>query len=69
LLDFSLKVLGDLGATDDELLLFEPYVINKMKRKDIAHEYGISEQEASNIKKRIERKLPKLRQQITNLEL
>ncbi len=67
LLEFSMNYLKEIGASDDELLLFEPYVIHKMKRKDIADEFGILEQEATNIKKRILRKIPALREQIKNM--
>ena len=66
LLDFSMTYLKNEGATDDELLLFEPYIIHKMKRKDIANEYGITEQEATNIKKKLDRKIIGLREQINS---
>lgn len=68
LLDLSLKILEEQGASDDELLLFEPYVVHKMRRADIAKENGITEQEATNIKKRLERKIPALREAIKNIE-
>lgn len=69
LLDASTRILEELGASDEELLLFEPYVINGMKRKDIAETFGISEIEATNIKKKIERKLPELREQFKNMDI
>lgn len=53
-----------LGATDDELLLFEPYIINGMKRQDLADLYGISLEELTNIKKRIDRKLPIIKEKL-----
>lgn len=68
LLDFSIRYLTEQGATDDEVLLFEPYVVHKMKRTDVAKEFGISEQEATNIKKKLDRKIPALREQIKNFK-
>jgi hypothetical protein len=53
-----------LGATDDELLLFEPYIINGMKRQDLADLYGISLEDLTNIKKRIDRKLPIIKEKL-----
>jgi len=67
LLQYSLDFLTKLGASDDEILLFEPYIIHKMKRADIAREFGITEQEATNIKKKLDRKIPVLREQIKEL--
>ena len=67
LLEFSVDFLTKHGATDDEVLLFEPYVVHKMKRADVAKEFGISEQEATNIKKKLDRKIPALREQLKNL--
>lgn len=66
LLDYSINFLKELGASDDELLLFEPYVVHKMKRADVAKEFGITEQEATNIKKKLDRKIPALRQKLNN---
>jgi hypothetical protein len=67
LLQYSLDFLTKLGASDDEILLFEPYIIHKMKRADVAKEFGITEQEATNIKKKLDRKIPVLREQIKEL--
>ncbi|NOU17357.1 MAG: hypothetical protein HOO91_07360 [Bacteroidales bacterium] len=67
LIQYSLDFLTKLGASDDEILLFEPYIIHKMKRADIAKEFGITEQEATNIKKKLDRKIPVLREQIKEL--
>ncbi len=53
-----------LGATDEELLLFEPYIINGMKRQDLADLYGISLEELTNIKKRLDRKLPIIKEKL-----
>jgi len=50
--------LEAMGATDMELLLFEPYIVNGMKRNDLSQLLGISNDELTNIKKRLDRKLP-----------
>ncbi len=68
LLKFSTEFLSKIGASDDEILLFEPYVVHGMKRADIAKEFGITEQEATNIKKKLDRKIPALREHIKNLK-
>lgn len=53
-----------MGATDDELLLFEPYIINGMKRNDLSELLGISIEELTNIKKRLDRKLPFIKEKL-----
>lgn len=68
LLELSLKFLEEQGASDEELLLFEPYIVHEMKRSDIAKENGITEQEATNIKKRLVRRLPALKEMIKNIK-
>ncbi len=68
LLNLSLKFLEEQGASDEELLLFEPYIVHGMKRSDIAKENGITEQEATNIKKRLVRRLPALKEMIKNIK-
>lgn len=68
LLEFSIKYLTELGASDEEILLFEPYIVHKMKRADIAKEFGITEQEATNIKKKLDRKIPILREHLKKME-
>lgn len=68
LLEISIDFLYKLGASDEEILLFEPYVVHKMKRADIAKEFGITEHEATNIKKKLDRKIPALREHIKKLE-
>ncbi len=68
LLEFSIDYLTELGSSDEEILLFEPYVVHKMKRADIAKEFGITEQEATNIKKKLDRKIPILREHLKKLE-
>jgi len=60
LLDICISHLKALGASDDEILLFEPILIEKTKRSVIAEEYGISVKEVTNIKKRLDRKIPAL---------
>jgi len=60
-----IRILKQLKATDDELLLFEPYIVNRMKREDLANEFGISVDELTNIKKRLDRKIPLLRAELT----
>lgn len=67
LLKYSMDFLSKNGASDEEILLFEPYVVHGMKRADIAKEFGITEQEATNIKKKLDRKIPALREHIKNL--
>ena len=52
--------LEELGADDDQLLLFEPLFIDHTKRKDIAKEYGITQQEINNIYKKLKRKIVKI---------
>lgn len=59
-----LEILEQLNATDDEILLFEPYIINRMKREDLAEAYGISINGLTNIKKRLVRKLPLLKAEL-----
>jgi hypothetical protein len=67
LLENSLNYLSEAGATDEELLLFEPYVVHNMKRADVAKEFGITEQEATNIKKKLDRKISGLRERIKSM--
>ncbi len=55
--ELLLDKLQNLGATDEELLLFEPYYIDQMKRHDIAILMGITVQKVTDIKKRLDRKL------------
>lgn len=67
LLSTCLEELKLLGATDDELLLFEPYIINGMKREDLSKLLGISIVELTNIKKKLDRKLPKIGEKLKML--
>jgi len=59
--ELLLDKLRNLGATDEELLLFEPYYIDQMKRYDIAILMGITVQNVTDIKKRLDRKLITIR--------
>tara|TARA_R110000868_G_scaffold259520_2_gene517763 strand:- start:3460 stop:4062 length:603 start_codon:yes stop_codon:yes gene_type:complete len=59
--------LESMGATDDEILLFEPYTINGMKRNDLSELLGISNEELTNIKKRLDRKLPFIKEKLKAL--
>lgn len=43
--------LKRLNSTDEEILLFEPYIIQGMKRQDLSDLFGISLNELTNIKK------------------
>ncbi|MDR2009423.1 MAG: hypothetical protein LBQ22_02970 [Bacteroidales bacterium] len=61
-----INILERLGADDDEILLFEPYIIDQMKRQDIEKLYGISASDLTNIKKRLNRKLPLLAKELKN---
>lgn len=56
--------LTAMGATDYELLVFEPYIINGMKRNDLSELLGISNEEMTNIKKRLDRKLPYIKEKL-----
>lgn len=57
-------ILYELGATEQEILLFNIWVEGIYKRKDIAQELELSEKEIDNIRKRLIRKLPHLRKMI-----
>jgi len=55
--ELLMNELHKMGATDEEILIFEPYYIDEMKRYDIAILMGLSVQEVTDIKKRLDRKL------------
>lgn len=55
--ELLMNELYKMGATDEEVLLFEPYYIDQMKRHDIAVLMGLSTQKITDIKKRLDRKL------------
>lgn len=67
LLGICHEELKKLDSTDDEMLLFEPYIIHGMKRQDLSDLFGIPLNELTNIKKRLDRKLPLLKIKITEL--
>ena len=50
-----------LGAEPNEILLFEAYYLDDMKRKDIARLLNVSPTEITVIKKRLDRKIIQLR--------
>ncbi|NQX84676.1 MAG: hypothetical protein HRT67_01930 [Flavobacteriaceae bacterium] len=60
-------ILESLNASDEELLLFEPYIINGMKRSDLEQLFGISAKELTNIKKRLDRKIPIIQKHLKEL--
>lgn len=67
LLDVCITELKILKATNEEIQLFEPYVIHEMKRKDLSELLGISLLELTNIKKRLDRKLPSIKIKLKEL--
>lgn len=67
LLEICHEELKRLDSTDDEMLLFEPYIIQGMKRRDLSDLFGISLSELTNIKKRLDRKLPLLKTKLKEL--
>ncbi len=67
LIEICEQELKKAGATDEEVLLFEPYIVQGMKRQDLANLFGISLNELSNIKKRLSRKIPLLKVKLKEL--
>jgi len=67
MLNICIEELKNLNSTDDEILLFEPYIIQEMKRQDLSDLFGISLNELTNIKKRLDRKLPLLKIKLKEL--
>lgn len=63
-ISFCEKELESLGATDEEILLFEPYIVEGRKRSELSKEFDISESELTNINKRLKRKLPIIGQRL-----
>lgn len=57
---YIITKLNELGADDDQLLLFDAIFIDHIKRKDFAKEYGITKQEVNNIYKKLKRKIIKI---------
>jgi hypothetical protein len=67
ILEVCHEELKRLDSTDEEILLFEPYIIQGMKRQDLSDLFGISLNELTNIKKRLDRKLPLLKAKLKEL--
>ena len=67
LLEICHEELKRLESNDDEMLLFEPYIIQGMKRQDLSDLFGVSLSELTNIKKRLDRKLPLLKEKLKEL--
>jgi len=67
LLEICHEELKRLDCTDEEILLFEPYIIQGMKRQVLSDSFGISLNELTNIKKRLDRKLPLLKTKLKEL--
>lgn len=67
LVDICIEELKKLDSTDEEILLFEPYIIQEMKRQDLSDLFGISLSDLTNIKKRLDRKLPLLKMKLKEM--
>ena len=67
ILEVCHEELKRLDSSDEEMLLFEPYIIQGMKRQDLSDLFGISLNELTNIKKRLDRKLPLLKAKLKEL--
>lgn len=67
ILEVCHEELKRLDCTDEEMLLFEPYIIQGMKRQDLSDLFGISLNELTNIKKKLDRKLPLLKVKLKEL--
>lgn len=67
LLEICHDELKRLDCTDEEILLFEPYIIQGVKRQVLSDLFGISINELTNIKKRLDRKLPLLKTKLKEL--
>ncbi len=61
------ELLKQEGADDNELLIFECWIEGITKPKEIAKDLGIEVKEVYNITKRLERRLPKIQIQVTNI--
>lgn len=51
------KQLIEMGASDEEILLFEPYILNGTKREVMAKLLNVSVEEITNLQKKLKRKL------------
>lgn len=61
------ELLKQEGADDDELTVFECWADGITKPAEIAKDLGIDVKEVYNITKRLERRLPKIQIQVTNI--
>jgi len=69
LLELCHEELKLLNATEVEIKLFEPYILQGMKRETLSDLYGISLEDLTNIKKRLNRKLPLLKEKIKEIKI
>lgn len=61
------ELLKQEGADDDELTIFEYWMDGISKPAEIAKDLGIDVKTVYNITKRLERRLPKIQIQVTNI--
>lgn len=61
------ELLKKEGADDDELTVFEYWADGITKPAEIAKDLGIEVKEVYKITKRLERRLPKIQTQVTNI--
>lgn len=61
------ELLKQEGADDDELTIFEYWMDGISKPAEIAKDLGIDVKTVYNITKRLERRLPKIQTQVTNI--
>lgn len=61
------EILESLNATEMEKEIFEPYYIHNMKREDVAEYLGVDVTEITNAGKRLDRKLPVLRDRLKGI--
>lgn len=61
------ELLKQEGADDDELTVFEYWMDGIFKPAEIAKDLGIEVKAVYNITKRLERRLPKIQTQVTNI--
>lgn len=61
------ELLKQEGADDDELTVFECWADGMTKPAEIAKDLGIDVKEVYKITKRLERRLPKIQTQVTNI--
>lgn len=68
MLKISIETLNSLGATELEKNIFEPYYIHRMKREDVAEYLGIGVNEITKAGKRLDNKLPLLRDKLNKIK-